>query len=55
MTWRARAGRAFEVSLHRGGNVLSREIVRADTQGLIRLNIDPDALDPMTLRFTCHE
>ena len=55
MTWRTRPDRAFEVSLERGGGVLSREIVRADGSGLIRLQLEPDALDPLTLRFACHE
>lgn len=55
MVWRTRAGRAFEVTLQRGPRVLSREIVRAGTDGLIRLKLEPDALDPVTLRFTCHE
>ncbi len=55
MTWRARAGRAFEVSAQRGASVLSREIVRADAQGLFRLKFEMDAVEPMTVRFTCHE
>lgn len=55
MVWRTRAGRAFEVTLFRGTRELSREIVRAGGDGLFRLQLEPDALDPVTLRFTCHE
>ena len=55
MTWKARPGRAFEVALERDARVLSREIVRADGDGLISLRLEPDASAPLTLKFTCHE
>lgn len=55
MAWRARPGRAFEVTLLRGEKQLSREILRADASGMLNLRLESDAIDPLVLRFACHE
>jgi len=55
MRWRTGAGRAFHVSMLRGARVLSEEIVRADADGHLRLKLEHDAVDPLLVRFACHE
>jgi polysaccharide biosynthesis protein PelA len=55
MTWSTDAGRAFRIVIEQKDKVLLQEIQWADANGLIRLNPEFSALDPVTLRFDCHE
>ena len=55
MTWSTIAGRAFRISVERQGNLLAQEVRWADARGLISLSIDQDALEPLAIRFDCHE
>ena len=55
MSWSTVPGRAFRISYERGGRELSQEVRWADATGLIKLNAELNALEPLTLRFACHE
>ncbi len=55
MTWSTTAGRAFRISVERQDHLFSQEVRWADAQGLISLAIDQNALEPLTIRFDCHE
>ena len=55
MTWRARPGRGFRITLSRDGVVLNSEIRWADTDGLLRLRYAVNGLAPVEVRFQCHE
>jgi hypothetical protein len=55
MTWQTAPRRAFRVTALRGARMLSEEILWADEQGLFQLRIAPSAIEPMQIRFTCHE
>ena len=55
MTWTTDASRAFRIVLERAGKVLAEEIRWADAGGLLKLKYEVDALEPLTVRFDCHE
>ena len=55
MTWRARPGQAYKVSALRDDQVLSQETRWADADGNFRIRITHDAIEPLRLRFECHE
>lgn len=55
MIWQTGARRAFKISASRGDQLLSRETVWADDSGRIVLKIATSAVEPLTLRFECHD
>lgn len=55
MTWQFRPERAMRIVTERGGVQLSEEIRWADRSGLLKLRIETPALEPLNLRFDCHE
>jgi polysaccharide biosynthesis protein PelA len=55
MTWSTTAGRAFRISVERGDALLSQEVRWADAKGQISLSIEQDAVEPLAIRFDCHE
>jgi hypothetical protein len=55
MTVATAAGRAFNIAIERQGRMLWQEIRWADASGQIKLNADVNAIEPLTIRFDCHE
>jgi polysaccharide biosynthesis protein PelA len=55
MVWSAASGRAFRVRFEQQGRLLAQEIRWADANGIIRLDSDVRATEPVTIRFDCHE
>ncbi|MEQ1612270.1 MAG: hypothetical protein ABL904_05925, partial [Hyphomicrobiaceae bacterium] len=55
MTWSTTSGRAFRITFERAGRELAREIRWADANGILKLNAEINAQEPLTLRFACHE
>ncbi|MEQ1669319.1 MAG: hypothetical protein ABL893_00535 [Hyphomicrobium sp.] len=55
MHWLAAPGQAYEVQTSRNGAVLSTVIATADASGYLQVRPEVDALDPVQLRFACHE
>ena len=55
MTWSTDAGRAFHVVAERGGKALAEEVRWADASGLLKLKLEVNAQEPLTVRLDCHE
>ncbi len=55
MVWRGKASAPYKVRVSRDQRTLTEEIRWTDTAGLLSLNLAIDAIEPVTLRFTCHE
>lgn len=55
MVWRAPAGRGYQLSVKSGEREISREFVRADANGVLRLDLRASAIEPVMLRFECQE
>jgi hypothetical protein len=55
MTWQTTPRRTFRVSAVRDASVLSEDTRAADENGLLRIRIEPSAIEPLQVRFTCHE
>lgn len=55
MTWQTSPRRAFRVAAVRGGNLLSEETLWANEQGKFEVRIGPAAIEPLQIRFACHE
>lgn len=55
MVWQTTPRRPFRVAAVRGDVVLSEETRWADEQGQFSVRIGPTALEPLEIRFTCHE
>lgn len=55
MVWSTQAGRAFRIAVEQRGKVLSEEIRWADASGLIKFVSEASAIEPLKVRFECHE
>lgn len=55
MLWRAPPGRGYLMAASRHGAVYDREVVRADAQGVLKLVVEADAIEPLTVRLECQE
>jgi len=55
MVWQTAAGRQFDVTAERDGAVLTRMAATADQNGLVQLTLAADAINPLRLRFACHD
>ena len=55
MAWRTVPRRAYRVTASRGGVQLSEETLWANADGLFRVRIAPAAVEPLLVRFACHE
>ncbi len=55
MVWQTTARKGFRVAANRSGTQFYEEAVRADADGVLRFRIDASAIEPLTLRFACHE
>ena len=55
MQWQTTPRRAFRVAALRGQAVLSEETRWGDDQGNFTVRIGPSAIEPLDIRFTCHE
>ncbi|MDX2157308.1 MAG: hypothetical protein SFW09_12445 [Hyphomicrobiaceae bacterium] len=55
MSWQTGAGRGFRVTTRRGAAILSEETRWADEQGNFNVRIGPSAIEPLEIRFTCHD
>lgn len=55
MTWASIPGRGFRITYERGGRVLSQEVRWADDKGLLHLDAEIDAIEPVALKVACHE
>lgn len=55
MSWQTAPRRAFRVTATRGSTLLSEETRWADEEGVFRVRIAPSAIEPLQIRFTCHE
>lgn len=55
MTWRGRPNAAYRVRATRNGAPLTEEIRWTDAGGLLQLKLAIDGIEPVSLRFTCHE
>ena len=55
MTWQTTPRRAFRVSASRDGSALSQETLWADDQGKFSVRLGAAAIEPLQVRFVCHE
>ncbi len=55
MTWSTTADRGFRIFVERSGRILTQEVRWADPQGRLSLSIEQNAVEPLTVRFECHE
>ena len=55
MSWQTSPRRGFRVSAMRNGTVLSEETRWADQNGLFGVRIAPSAIEPLEIKFTCHD
>ncbi len=55
MVWRTAPGRGVSIKAMRGGRLLSEETLWANEKGLLTLNLSVKAIEPLRLRFSCHE
>lgn len=54
MVWRGRPKLALKVKASRGGATLTEEIRWTDDEGYLRLRVPVEAINPLTLTFSCH-
>lgn len=55
MTWLSAPGRRFGVEVQRDGQTMATEESVADAAGEIRLALAADAIEPVEVKFTCHD
>jgi hypothetical protein len=55
MTWQAQPGQAFDVEARRSGAVIATDGVTADQDGKLLVPLKFDALNPVEVRFACHD
>ncbi len=55
MTWRGKPNIAYKVRLTRDDTLLTEEIRWTDGEGQLKLKLAVDAIEPVSLRFSCHE
>jgi polysaccharide biosynthesis protein PelA len=55
MVWATRAGRAFRIAFERNREIIAEEILWADANGRISFSSETSAIDPLKIRFDCHE
>jgi hypothetical protein len=55
MLWRTNPRRGFRVSATRRGTLLSEETRWADEAGNFTVRLAPSAMEPLELRFACHD
>ncbi len=55
MLWQTQARRAFRVTTWRETKLLSQETLWADATGAFPLRVAQDAIEPLIIRFECHE
>lgn len=55
MTWTTAPDRMFQVTVERGAVPLLQQLVKADAEGLLTLQLAANAVQPLTIRFACHE
>ena len=55
MVWQTPVRRGFVVSAERSGQKLFEATTWSNAEGILRLAIAADAIEPLTLRFKCHE
>jgi hypothetical protein len=55
MTWQAPPGQMFDVEARRSGAVIASDVVTADQDGKLLVPLKIDALNPVEVRFACHD
>lgn len=55
MLWQTAPNKQFAVSASRGATVLWTSIARADAEGALALQVPALAMEPLVLRFECHD
>ena len=55
MIWQSKPGQRFEITARRGDQTLETQKGVADADGLLKLRVSTGAIEPLTLRFTCHD
>ncbi len=55
MVWQSKPGQQFEITAHRGNQILETQQGATDAEGLLRLRISASAMEPLVLRFSCHD
>ena len=55
MVWSVAPGMGFEISAGRAGRVLWKSVVTADGNGRLTVAPDINAIEPVELRFLCHD
>ncbi len=55
MTWRVPPRQAYKVSALRNGQLLSQETRWAEADGTFRIRLDLSAIEPVKLKFDCHD
>ena len=55
MVWQAAPGRRFDITTERVGRVLIHTTAAADATGVMALTVPASAIEPVNLRFACHE
>ena len=55
MLWQTAPGRKFDLTAERGDKTLVTTPVVADATGILQLSVKTSAIEPLRLRFACHE
>ena len=55
MTWQVKAGQAFDVVAERDGVAVGQIEATSDAEGLLQADLKTNALEPLTVRFKCHD
>jgi hypothetical protein len=55
MRWTTTPRRTFDIAATRGAEAISLTTATADDEGLLSVRVIADAIEPVTLRFTCHD